>query len=166
MSHTPLHTQSYRTQDIIIESSVWGITGILLTVFWHILVRQEASIGVLIGIGALSFFAFGRTFKQLLLLKNASKPAFTLSRSGILFADGTLVHWHAVKKALRNETAGSIVLFLKPEGSASLRDKLRMICARTLYRLTPIMRGKNIIIIRPLLESSDEIFTLIESLLT
>ena len=120
---------------------------------------------VAIGIGALCIWAILKTVRNLLTLRAVHIPAFTVSRAGLTFADGSIISWHAIERALADPASGSIVLFLKSNNRASLRDRIRLGLASSLYRLSPFVRGKNVVIIRPLLDSTDEILTLIESLL-
>lgn len=165
MPHTPLHVRKYHRNDVIIESVVWGISAALLGILWYLLMRQEAPTLVLIGIGAVCIWTILRTIRHIRTLHTLHIPAFTVSRVGLTFADGSVISWHAIERTLADPTSGSIVLFLKSDTHTSLRDKIRLGLANSIYRLSPFVRSKNVVILRPLLDSTDEILTLIESLL-
>lgn len=165
MSHTPLHTRKYQRNDILLQSFIWGIATLFLGIAWYLLIRHAAPFLVLMSMGTLCIWALFKTARNLRTLQTAHIPAFTVSRAGLTFSDGSIISWQTIERTVADPTSGSIVLFLKSNKQTSLRDRIKLSLANSLYRLSPFVRGKNVVIIRPLLDSTDEILTLIESLL-
>jgi len=127
--------------------------------------QHEVPTAIRIASGALCIWAALRAVRHLRTLSALHVPAFTVSRAGLTFADGSTISWHAIERSVADPTSGAIVLFLKSNNRASLRDRIRLGLANSFYRLSPFIRGKNVVIIRPLLDGTDEILALIESLL-